>query len=353
MPKGHAQNPGYRPGNNWVTCDRCGFERRASDIKTEWNGLEVCSDTCFETRHPQDFLRAKEESITPNRVGTKSSESNVVSVEWSPTNLVYSGKSLVVSSEITSARSGCISNDGTKVYCIGTSDDTIYQYTLTTAWDISTAAYSSKSLDCSSQGADATGMHFKRDGTQVFVAFFTSGRIYAYDLSVAWDVSTGTYNSNFKDTATTPASPSGVSLSSDGTRLLVSQAGGDDKIYQWTLSTAWDLTTASYDTITQTVASLRGIDFSDDDDTVWVIAQLTDSPLYRYSLDTEKTIASWSLTGTGYATEIPSGTGTTDIFLSSYNNLTVYIVNRTSDTIYQYYLTDSSIPTGTFTGSGL
>ena len=80
MPKGHAQNPGYRPGNNWVTCDRCGFERRASDIKTEWNGLEVCSDTCFETRHPQDFLRAKEESITPARVGTKDSTSNLQGV---------------------------------------------------------------------------------------------------------------------------------------------------------------------------------------------------------------------------------------------------------------------------------
>jgi len=69
MSKGHGLSPGYRAGDNWITCQRCGFERRASQIAEEWNGLEVCKDTCFETRHPQDFLRVKEERITPARTG--------------------------------------------------------------------------------------------------------------------------------------------------------------------------------------------------------------------------------------------------------------------------------------------
>ena len=53
------------PGSNlefgtwWVICDRCGFRRKNTQVRKEWTGLIVCSDTCFETRHPQDFVRAK------------------------------------------------------------------------------------------------------------------------------------------------------------------------------------------------------------------------------------------------------------------------------------------------------
>ena len=44
-----------------VLCDRCGFERTNDKLKKEWTGLMVCADTCWEPRHPQDFVRAKPE----------------------------------------------------------------------------------------------------------------------------------------------------------------------------------------------------------------------------------------------------------------------------------------------------
>jgi hypothetical protein len=70
---GHGRNPGYVPQDgNWVECDRCGFEYRAYNIVDEWNGLEVCTD-CWESRHPQDFLRVQEERIAARRPGTLSS----------------------------------------------------------------------------------------------------------------------------------------------------------------------------------------------------------------------------------------------------------------------------------------
>jgi hypothetical protein len=48
----------YIPGDFWRICDRCGFKVRSSRTAKEWTGLMVCRDTCFETRHPQDFVRA-------------------------------------------------------------------------------------------------------------------------------------------------------------------------------------------------------------------------------------------------------------------------------------------------------
>lgn len=49
----------YAPGDFNRLCDRCGFKRKASDTAEEWNGLIVCADGCFETRHSQDFVRGR------------------------------------------------------------------------------------------------------------------------------------------------------------------------------------------------------------------------------------------------------------------------------------------------------
>jgi len=58
--------PGYRPGDFWRMCSRCGFRFRASQTYLTWDGLYVCIDD-FETRHPQDFVRGRADQIrAPN-----------------------------------------------------------------------------------------------------------------------------------------------------------------------------------------------------------------------------------------------------------------------------------------------
>lgn len=42
----------YRPGDYLVICDRCGFERFATDCRMTWDNLFVCEDTCWEEKHP-------------------------------------------------------------------------------------------------------------------------------------------------------------------------------------------------------------------------------------------------------------------------------------------------------------
>ena len=50
-------NECYLQGGFYRICDRCGFKRRGWDTRKEWTGLFVCADTCFEARHPQDYVR--------------------------------------------------------------------------------------------------------------------------------------------------------------------------------------------------------------------------------------------------------------------------------------------------------
>ena len=58
-------NPGFQPGNYWVTCDRCSLEYRLNQTRKEWTGAVVCKG-CWESRHPQDFVRAKKDTIAPH-----------------------------------------------------------------------------------------------------------------------------------------------------------------------------------------------------------------------------------------------------------------------------------------------
>lgn len=46
----------YIPGNHWKICDQCGFKKRNSQTRKMWDGKVVCADTCWEPRHPQDYM---------------------------------------------------------------------------------------------------------------------------------------------------------------------------------------------------------------------------------------------------------------------------------------------------------
>lgn len=94
---------------------------------------------------------------------------------------------------------------------------------------------------------DVFGVFFKPDGLKAYICGTTAlaeGRIYQYTLSTAWDISTATDDGVFKSTSTQSIIPNGVTFKSDGLKMFVSYING---LYQYTLSTAWDVSTASYD----------------------------------------------------------------------------------------------------------
>lgn len=53
----------YKSGEWNVTCDVCSKKIKASESKQRWDGLIVCADD-FEYRHPQDFVRARQDKIS-------------------------------------------------------------------------------------------------------------------------------------------------------------------------------------------------------------------------------------------------------------------------------------------------
>ena len=45
-------------------CDLCGRKRKASELKMTWDNFFVCADTCWQPRHPQDFVEGRADDQT-------------------------------------------------------------------------------------------------------------------------------------------------------------------------------------------------------------------------------------------------------------------------------------------------
>ena len=100
----------------------------------------------------------------------------------------------------------------------------IYQYTLSTAWDVSTASYSSKTTTL----LEFDGIHFKSDGTELFVVGNFTDTVYKYTLSTAWDISTATSSGTSFSVSSQDIIPYGLAFKDDGTKMYVMGVVGTD-----------------------------------------------------------------------------------------------------------------------------
>jgi hypothetical protein len=126
-----------------------------------------------------------------------------------------------ISSQDSSPRAVEFSKDGLNMYMVGTLSDTIYQYSLTTPWQIETASYSGKNLVVSGQDNFPTAIRFKSDGSKLFMIGQQNDTLYEYTLSTKWDVNTAIFSNSIKidtDTAT------GLYFEYDGTGLYISDS---------------------------------------------------------------------------------------------------------------------------------
>ena len=133
--------------------------------------------------------------------------------------------------------------DGTKMFVLGDQSQRIWQYTLSTAWDVSTAG-SGQLFNLSSQDGGVQGVFFKPDGLKMYMIGRSNDKIYEYNLSTAWDTSTLSYSQNFS-VAPRDTTPRSVFFKPDGLKFYM-VGGHNNRISEYDLSTAWDITTSSY-----------------------------------------------------------------------------------------------------------
>jgi hypothetical protein len=209
----------------------------------------------------------------------------------------YDSVSFSVTSQETSPRGIAFNLTGEKMFIIGQGSDAIYQYTLSIAWDVSSASYDSASFSVSAQDTTPQDLFFNLDGSKFFMVGDATDTVYQYSLSTPFVISSASYDSVSFSAASQSTGCVALSFNNTGTRMFISDYNSDT-IYQYSLSSGFDLSTASYDSINFSVASQsgnpQGLAFSSDGTTFFVTA-VTSSSVFQYS------------TSVGSATSAPAG----------------------------------------------
>jgi len=172
--------------------------------------------------------------------------------------------------------------DGSKMYVVDPSSENINEYGLSSAWDVSTASYT-QNFSISTNITFGTGVFFKPDGEKLYIVDYVSKDINQYSLSTAWDISSASYIQNFS-VASQEAGATSLFFSPNGDKMFITGQSGDD-VNEYSLSSAWDISSASYVlnfSVSAQETSPNGIFFKDDGSKMYVVGSQSDT-FYQYS----------------------------------------------------------------------
>lgn len=141
-------------------------------------------------------------------------------------------------------RGNCFGNGGQYLYVAGHATPYFSRRTLTIPYDISSAG----SPTTGTNVFGAQGIAYKSDGSVAYIITSTDVRVLT--LSSNWGVSGTSVTRTLggtDDDGDTITSYTGIRFKPDGTKVFVSyRANNNPKVAEYSLSTAWDLTTKTF-----------------------------------------------------------------------------------------------------------
>ena len=245
----------------------------------------------------------------------------------------YDSVSFSVTTEETVPTDLFFSPDGLKMYIIGVTGDDVNEYNLSTAWVVSSAVYSTV-FSVSSQDNAPHGLFFRADGTKMYVAGQTNDTVFQYTLSTPWSVATASYDSISFSVASQEISPTGISFKPNGLSMYVTGSTGD-AVFQYTLSTAWNVSTATFlqsFSVSGQETNPNSVSFTGDGSRMFVMGTTGDD-VNVYNLTTP-----WDVSTSAFFNVFSvAGQDTTPAGLYIKPDGTkMYMVGTTNDTVYQY-----------------
>ena len=152
------------------------------------------------------------------------------------------------------------SSDGHKMFIIERDSDKVLEYDLSIPWDISSTSMSDADSDFTIDNGitnNPEDIAFNPTGTKMYIldnddAFDSTeegDQVFEYKLSTAWDVSTAEIESGGHFTIIhAVGAPDAFEFSTDGKLLFIVDPEGFDRLIKYRLDTAWDVSTAKSST---------------------------------------------------------------------------------------------------------
>ena len=207
---------------------------------------------------------------------------------------IYTGKSKLLTGESSSPTDIWFSADLSRAYMLsgGFGTGTVFQYDLTTSGDISTAVYNSVSFSMASEDDLGTDITFSPDGSRMYIAGVLTSSVFQYSLSSPFDIGTATYTGLSKDFSPLGHAPASTFFKPDGTRVFILDITAETT-FQYNLGTPWDISTAAYSGLSFFVGdeddNPRDLFFGPVGKNIYILGATTDK-LYRY-----ETFQAWTI----------------------------------------------------------
>lgn len=271
----------------------------------------------------QDAMFFAITGLTPSEIGN-----------WSIIDAAYESQ-LLISAREDVIQGVFVGKDGTRMYICGHTNDRIDQYNLSTAHDVTTAVYES-TLSVSSYTNYPQDLCWDKSGTHLYFIDASSARVVQFTCSTAWELSSASYTGVVTIGGFAP-SPDGICISDDGmTMLIVSDSS--DKIHTMTMSAPFTISTGSnaskeLDISGQDVTSCA-VCASNDGTVVWMVGRTGDY-VSEYTLTT-----AWDISTGSYSTHFYVGSQDGSPMGMSFarDGSKMYIAGNSTDKVFQYDL---------------
>jgi DNA-binding beta-propeller fold protein YncE len=252
-------------------------------------------------------------------------------------NASYDSVSFSTVSQDTEPQGLIFKPDGTKMYMLGGDTDTVYEYDLSTAFDITTASYQ-RSKSVTTEDINPTGIAFNSDGTKMYITGNVNDSVFQYSLSTAYDVSTASYDSVSFSVTSQDTAPWGLWFNSNGTKMFVGGDTGND-VNEYALSTGFDITTASFSqnfSVSAQETNVRQVAFSSDGTNMFVVGTANDQ-VHKYTLSTGFDVSTASYT---QSFSVNSQETNPQGLAFNADGTKMFVIGRSNDLVLQYSVPD-------------
>lgn len=187
--------------------------------------------------------------------------------------------------------------DGTKLYTYATQADSLVQYNLSTAFDLTSInTTATATLDCSTQNVNYQALCISDDGTHILAGGVIRGDISSYIMSTPYDLSTATFKSRFVGPLWDEFNfVRGLDINDKGTKLAALSAGSGGAILRiYNMSTPYDVSTMTVSNVIQTPLesygasvynSYRGFHATNDFKNFYVATSKSPYTLFQFTRD--------------------------------------------------------------------
>jgi uncharacterized protein YhjY with autotransporter beta-barrel domain len=226
-------------------------------------------------------------------------------------------------------------NDGTKMFVSGNTGNDVGEYSLTTAFDVSTATFVGR-FEVVNQDNNPSDVAFNNDGTKMFVTGFTGDNVYEYTLSTGFDLtSTVSFVDSF-DVSGQETEPGGLTFNNDGTKMFM-VGENSKKVNEYTLTTPFDVSSASFVDSFDVVGQVwrpRDVAFNNDGTKMFVVGHNdeVDEFILSTGFDLSSTITYVGAFNVSTQDDTPTGV--------TFNNdgTKMFVVGSGSDNVNEYTL---------------